>query len=62
MQILLGAYVVWSGRNPVIASLHVVNGAAVLVTALLLAVRSARSTMISQSEAHAWTGCQEAHA
>ena len=62
LQILLGAYVIWSGRNPIIASLHVVNGAALLATALLLAVRAARSNIISQPESHGWAGCQEAHA
>jgi cytochrome c oxidase assembly protein subunit 15 len=37
-QILLGAYTVWSGRNPVIASLHVATGASTLALSLLLAL------------------------
>ena len=42
VQIALGAYVIWSARDPVITSLHVVNGAVVLGMALLLAVRAER--------------------
>lgn len=39
-QILLGAYTVWSGKNPVITSMHVVCGAATLATSLLFALTS----------------------
>jgi heme a synthase len=35
-QILLGAYTVWSGKQPHITSLHVVNGAFTLATTLVL--------------------------
>ncbi len=36
-QILLGAYTIWSGKQPVITSLHVVTGALTLALALILA-------------------------
>jgi cytochrome c oxidase assembly protein subunit 15 len=41
-QVALGASVIWLRRDPVITSLHVVNGAAVLTTALLLAMRATK--------------------
>ena len=41
-QITLGAFVIWSGLQPVINTAHVVNGALVLATALVLAWRSFR--------------------
>lgn len=41
-QIMLGAYTVWSGKHPVITSLHVVTGAATLALSLILAL-TARS-------------------
>ena len=37
-QVMLGAYTIWSGKQPVITSLHVVTGAAVLALSLLLAL------------------------
>jgi len=40
VQITLGALVIWSGKDPVINSVHVVNGAAVLGTSLVLTLRS----------------------
>jgi heme a synthase len=43
VQITLGAYVVWSGLQPVINTAHVVNGALVLATSLVLTLRSFRS-------------------
>jgi cytochrome c oxidase assembly protein subunit 15 len=39
VQITLGAFVIWSGKDPVINTAHVVNGAAVLGTALTLTLR-----------------------
>jgi cytochrome c oxidase assembly protein subunit 15 len=42
LQITLGAFTVWSGRQPVINSFHVVTGASVLVTALVLTLRAHR--------------------
>jgi cytochrome c oxidase assembly protein subunit 15 len=49
-QIALGAYVIWSKRDPVITSLHVVNGAVVLATALLLALRAVRLNALLQPD------------
>jgi cytochrome c oxidase assembly protein subunit 15 len=43
VQITLGAFTVWSGRQPVINSLHVVTGASVLVTSLVLTLRAHRA-------------------
>ncbi|HEX4086910.1 MAG TPA: COX15/CtaA family protein [Chthoniobacteraceae bacterium] len=62
IQICLGAYVIWSGRDPVITSLHVVNGAIVLGKALLLAMRASRLNTLMQPETASWTQYQEAHA
>ena len=42
MQVTLGAFVIWSGRDPVINTAHVVNGALVLGTSLVLTLRSFR--------------------
>lgn len=39
-QVTLGAFVIWSRKDPVINTLHVVNGAAVLGTALVLWLRA----------------------
>jgi cytochrome c oxidase assembly protein subunit 15 len=48
MQVTLGAFVVWSGRDPVINSLHVVNGAAVLGTSVVLTLRSWRGSTVRE--------------
>jgi len=40
LQIALGAFVIWSGKNPVINTAHVVNGALVLATSLTLTLRA----------------------
>ena len=40
VQVLLGLLVVWKMRPPVLTTLHVVNGAALLATTVLLAVRA----------------------
>ena len=37
-QVMLGAYTVWSGKQPHVTSLHVVTGAATLATTLILAL------------------------
>jgi cytochrome c oxidase assembly protein subunit 15 len=42
MQVTLGAFVIWSAKNPVINTAHVVNGALVLGTSLVLSLRSFR--------------------
>ena len=42
MQVTLGAFVIWSGKNPAINTAHVVNGALVLGTSLMLTLRCHR--------------------
>ncbi len=42
VQVTLGAFTVWSGKNPVITSLHVATGASILAVSLLLALVSHR--------------------
>jgi cytochrome c oxidase assembly protein subunit 15 len=42
VQATLGAFVVWTGLQPVINTLHVVNGAFVLATSLVLTLRAYR--------------------
>ncbi len=42
VQVTLGAYTVWTGRHYIINSLHVVTGASVLVTSLVLTLRAHR--------------------
>ena len=42
LQATLGAFVIWSGLSPVINTAHVVNGALVLATSLVLTLRSYR--------------------
>ena len=42
VQVTLGAFVIWSGKNPAINTLHVVNGALVLGTSLMLTLRCYR--------------------
>jgi cytochrome c oxidase assembly protein subunit 15 len=44
VQIALGAFVIWSGLQPIINTAHVVNGALVLGTSLVLTLRSFRRT------------------
>ena len=41
-QVTLGAFVIWSGLQPIINTAHVVNGALVLGTSLVLTLRSYR--------------------
>jgi cytochrome c oxidase assembly protein subunit 15 len=42
IQVTLGAFVIWSGKNPLINTAHVVNGALVLASTLVLTLRSVR--------------------
>jgi heme a synthase len=46
MQVTLGAFVIWSGKDPVINTAHVVNGALVLGTSLVLTLRSFQAAML----------------
>jgi cytochrome c oxidase assembly protein subunit 15 len=52
VQVTLGAFVVWSGLQPVINTAHVVNGALVLGASLVLTLRSYRARF---GNAPAWT-------
>jgi cytochrome c oxidase assembly protein subunit 15 len=63
-QVALGASVLWTAREPVITSLHVVNGAVVLASALLLAMRATKLNTLLQPESQSWKQAryQEAHA
>jgi cytochrome c oxidase assembly protein subunit 15 len=49
-QATLGAFVVLSALNPIVNTAHVVNGALVLGTALVLTLRTYRSAAITESE------------
>jgi cytochrome c oxidase assembly protein subunit 15 len=41
-QVVLGMLVIWNMRPPMLTTIHVVNGAAILATTVLLAVRASR--------------------
>lgn len=43
-QFVLGMFVIWHVRPPLLTTLHVVNGAAVLATCVLLTVRASRAS------------------
>jgi hypothetical protein len=45
VQIMLGAFVIWSAMQPIINTIHVVNGALVLGTSLVLTLRGFRSRL-----------------
>jgi len=49
LQITLGAFVIWSGKEYVINSLHVINGGGVLVTSLMLTLRAHRAKIGSDA-------------
>lgn len=46
-QFALGVLVVWKGKHPHITTTHVLNGAAILAAAVLLAVRAGRTSAAS---------------
>ena len=46
VQVTLGALVIWSGKDPVVNTVHVVNGAAVLGTSRVLSLRSIRGSTV----------------
>lgn len=48
IQVTLGALVIWTRRDVVINTLHVVNGAAVLGTSLALALRAWRGSVVPE--------------
>jgi cytochrome c oxidase assembly protein subunit 15 len=43
-QVVMGMFVIWHLRPPMLTTFHVVNGAAVLATTVLIAVRASRSS------------------
>lgn len=45
-QFTLGMFVIWKVRPPILTTLHVVNGAAVLATTVLLALRAGRASVV----------------
>jgi cytochrome c oxidase assembly protein subunit 15 len=47
VQIMLGAFVIWSALQPIVNTIHVVNGALVLGTSLVLTLRSHRAKFSS---------------
>jgi cytochrome c oxidase assembly protein subunit 15 len=53
VQITLGAYVIWSGKQFVINSLHVATGASVLATSLVLTLRAHRARFAVPTTTHA---------
>lgn len=50
-QFTLGMFVIWNLRPPLLTTLHVVNGAAVLATCVLLTARAARASRIENTPA-----------
>jgi heme a synthase len=64
-QITLGALTVWSAKHYVINSLHVVTGACVLVTSLVLTLRAHRAQLAAVDARAAWpqsAGAARSHA
>jgi heme a synthase len=47
-QIMLGAFVVWSALQPIVNTMHVVNGALVLGTSLVLTLRSYKGRLLAR--------------
>jgi len=47
VQIGLGANIIWKLRPPTLTTLHVVNGAAILATSLLIALRASRLNSVA---------------
>jgi cytochrome c oxidase assembly protein subunit 15 len=48
-QILLGMFVIWHLRPPMLTTLHVVNGAALFATTVFIAVRASRAPAVDSS-------------
>ncbi len=51
-QIMLGAFTVWSGKEPIITSFHVLNGALILGTSFLMMLRY--SPMMNRLRSHSF--------
>jgi len=48
-QVVMGMFVIWHLRPPILTTLHVVNGAAVLATTVFIAVRASRAPQATPS-------------
>jgi hypothetical protein len=46
MQLLLGMYAIWTIKEPILTSLHVVNGATVMGLSFLLLLRTSNTTFL----------------
>ncbi|MEA3210489.1 MAG: heme a synthase [Chthoniobacter sp.] len=57
-QCTLGLLVIWNGRPPIITTLHVVNGAALLAATVLLAARAGRAGWLSADRTVSTPGLQ----
>jgi cytochrome c oxidase assembly protein subunit 15 len=53
VQVVLGAYTVWSGKQPILTSLHVVTGALTLAVSLLLCLTVRSVAMPQETPEHA---------
>src|SRR5207302_543658 len=55
-QVVLGIYIIWQMRPPVLTTLHVVNGAALLAATVLLAVRAGRGRVAADETSPSVSG------
>jgi cytochrome c oxidase assembly protein subunit 15 len=62
VQLTLGVFVIWNMRPPILTTLHVVNGAALLAAVVLLAVRASRSVVPASPARTMARSLLEAHA
>ena len=60
-QVCLGAFVIWSGLQPIVNTAHVVNGALVLATSLVLTLRSFRNRFADTPTTAAAAGARAGH-
>ena len=51
-QVTLGLWVIWNARPPLLTTLHVVNGAALLAATVLLGVRASRAAKLTSRYTH----------
>jgi heme a synthase len=58
-QVGLGAFVIWSGLQPLVNTAHVVNGALVLATSLVLTLRSYRCGFADLAQSTAAAGAHD---
>jgi len=58
-QVTLGAFVIWSGLQPIVNTAHVVNGALVLATSLVLTLRGYRCRFADLPQSAAAAGARD---